>query len=142
MQNQIGAAGHAFDTHVAARRVKKGQQLGGAIAHILVRLADGLSTGLPTGSWIRASLIGSGLILRPNGQSQPFAQLIGAFDQLFLAVVSASLTVTWPPLRLRSACPVSHQLRDCCQLKPASRKTVRMVSSLTSGKPSGDRRNV
>src|SRR3954467_3469960 len=51
------------------------------------------------------------LVLTPNGQSQFGSPCVGLFDQLFLAVVSGSLTRTTPCLRLRIATPVSHQVR-------------------------------
>ena len=73
--------------------------------------------------------------------STPLIQAFRRFDKLFrssfLELASGSITVSLPRLRLRVTLPVSHQLRASCQLKPASSRTVRMVSSLTSGKPSG-----
>jgi hypothetical protein len=137
MQDRIGGAGHPLDPHGAGARMKQGQHFRRAIADVLVRLADGLPTGLPTGARIGLGLVWPRFILIPDRQAQLFAQRIGVCDQLFFASVSGSTTVTAPRLRLRTTWPVGHQLRDCCQVKPASNSTVRIVSSLTRGRPSG-----
>ena len=92
---------------------------------------------LPTRAQIGFGLVRSSFIFVPDRQPQFFTNLMGFLNQVFLGVVSGSVTITLPRLRLRTTCPVSHQLRVFCQLKPASNKIVRIVSSLTSGKPSG-----
>src|SRR3954470_6132585 len=69
---------------------------------------------------MRHGLKGARLVLTPNGQSQFGSPCVGLFDQLFLAVVSGSLTRTTPCLRLRIATPGSHQVRLFCQLRPGS----------------------
>ena len=142
MQDRIGGAGHAMDTHCAGAGMKQGQHFRRAIADVLVRLAHRLATGLPTGARIGLGLIRPRFVLIPDRQAQLLAQGIGVFDQFFFASASGSTTVTGPLFRLRTTWPVWHQLRDCCQVKPASNNTVRIVSSLTVGRPSAARRRV
>jgi hypothetical protein len=48
-------------------------------------------------------------------------------DQPFFASLPTSWTVTGPRLRLRTAVPVGHHVRLCCQLQPASLSTHQMV---------------
>lgn len=99
MQDRIGGAGHPLDPHGTGARMKQGQHFRRAIADVLVRLADGLPTGLPTGARIGLGLVRPRFILIPDRQAQLFAQRIGVFNQFFFASVSGSTTVTAPRLR-------------------------------------------
>jgi len=82
-------------------------------------------------------LVGSGLILAEQGEPEPLAAGVGAFDQLFMGVVSGSVTSTGPALRLRTTVPVWHQVRLSCQEYPASHSVCKIVPVLTCGRPSG-----
>lgn len=69
--------------------------------------------GLPRYAGTRNGLIGSGLILAPDWQSQRFTEAVGPLDQLFLGVASGSVMVTTVPFRrFRVAVPVWHQVRS------------------------------
>jgi hypothetical protein len=68
---------------------------------------------LPVLAGERDRRIGARLVFRPDRER---LLRVGRFDQLFLASASGSWTVTAPALRLRTAVPVSHQLRSCCQV--------------------------
>src|ERR671911_1487499 len=86
---------------------------------------------------MRHGLKGTSLVLTPDRESQLRAACVGLLDQLFLTAASGALTHTTPCLRLRSATPVSHQVRLFCQLKPASCRVRQIVNVLTRGSPSG-----
>ena len=66
MQNRIGATGHPLHPHLSISRVEQGQQLGRAIADILVRLPLGLSGWLPTVAQVGLGLKRTGLIGGPD----------------------------------------------------------------------------
>jgi len=102
----VGGGGDAFDPHLTAGRVEKGEQFGGAVTDVLVGLLTRASGGLPTGSGVRNGLIRTGFVLTPDLNAQPFAQRIGRFYGFFLASRSASSTTTEPLLRMRTTCPV------------------------------------
>jgi hypothetical protein len=106
-----------------------------------MRLAYRMALWLPAFTWIRNRLIRSRLIFNPHRQSHFLSETISCLDQLFLGVASGSLTITTPRFRLRTTCPVSHQLRDFCQRKPASCRITQIRSVLISGKPSLALRN-
>ena len=99
-------AGDAFHPHLPGDRVKEGQQFGGALPKILMRLALGLTRWAPVMTRIRDCLIGTGFIFAPHRQTQDLRNPIRPFNQLFFASASGSITVTTPALRLRSTCPV------------------------------------
>src|SRR5689334_98234 len=99
-------------------------------------LPFGLPLGLPILSFVGNGLEGTGFILGPDAQAQGFADMVGVFNQRFFASASGSVTSTRPCLRLRLTVPVWHQVRECCQLQPASRRTTQIVKVLTCGKPS------
>ena len=69
MENDIMTAGDAFHAYLPGRRVKQGQQLGRAIAEILMGLTLGLTRWAPVMTRIRDSLIGTGFIFAPDSQS-------------------------------------------------------------------------
>ncbi len=81
-----------------------------------MRLQGWMAFWFPTLPWVRDGLVRSGFILIPERQTGLFSGLIGQFDYAFFAVVSGSVTMTLPRFLFRTAVPVSHQLRDCCQL--------------------------
>src|ERR687893_2588467 len=81
-------------------------------------------------------LKGTSFVLTPDRESQLRAGCVGLLDQLFLTAASGSLTRTTPCLRLRSATPVSHQVRLFCQLRPAACRVRQIVNVLTRGRPS------
>src|ERR671916_958131 len=85
---------------------------------------------------MRHGLKGTSFVLTPDRETQVCAQCVGLLDQLFLTAASGSLTRTTPCLRLRSATPVSHQVRLFCQLRPASCRVRQIVNVLTWGSPS------
>ena len=99
-------AGDAFHAHLPSRRVKQGQQLGRAIAEILMGLTLGLTRLAPVMTRIRDGLIGTRFIFAPHRQTQDLGNPIRPLNQLFFASASGSTTVTIPFLRLRSTCPV------------------------------------
>src|SRR3954463_7507780 len=117
--------------------MKQGQDLGRATADVFVRLGGRVFARLPGWAGMRHGLKRPRLVLTPNGQPQLGAPCVGLLDQLFLAVVSGSLTRTTPCLRVRIATPVSHQVRLFCQLRPPACKVRQIVKVLTRGSPSG-----
>jgi len=80
VEHRVGATGHPRDPDRAAGWVEQGQQLGRAVAHVLVRLLRGLPDGLPTAAGIRHGLERPRLILAPHGQPQRLAQPVGLRD--------------------------------------------------------------
>src|SRR3954453_12004028 len=117
--------------------MKQGQDPGCAAADVLVRLLCRVFARLPRHPGMRHGLEGAGLILAPDREPKLRPQRVGLLDQLFLAVVSGSLTRTTPCLRVRIATPVSHQVRLFCQLRPPACKVRQIVKVLTRGSPSG-----
>jgi len=116
MQNDVGAAGHALHADLTTRWMEEGQNLGDPIAHIFVRLQGWMTFWFPTLAWVRNGLVRPGFVLIPERQTGLLGGLIGQFDYVFFATVSGSVTMTLPRFLFRTAVPVSHQLRDCCQL--------------------------
>src|SRR6266545_8423028 len=92
---------------------------------------------LPGRARIRCGLKRARLVLGPATQPQRFAQAIGILNQVFFPLVAGSVTSPSPAVRVRVAVPVGHQVRLCCQVEPASRKTYQIVKVLMRGKPSG-----
>src|SRR5215467_2444220 len=139
MQHHIWATGHAFDPHLAGRGMEEREQLGRAMTDVFMRIPSRPTDGLPSSAWLRDGLVGTGFVHAPHGQPHAFALGVGLLDQAFFALASGSWTVTSPRLRLRTATPVSHQVRSRCQVTPASCSTAQMVYVLTFGRPSGAR---
>ncbi len=81
--------------------MKEGDDFGGAIGQILMRLFERFALRLPIGGFVGMSAIRTGLIFSPNGQSQLFSELIGPLNQVFFAWLSGSVTSTMPLLRRR-----------------------------------------
>jgi hypothetical protein len=136
VQDRIAGAGHPFDPHMTRGWMKHGQHRGRATAGVLVRIAPGMSVQLPARPWLRGRRIRSGLIHAPHGQAQRCAQHIRAFKHVFLPQ-RGSVTSPRPALRWRKNLPVVHQLRSLWQPHPARCSTLRIVSRLTLGGPSG-----
>jgi hypothetical protein len=65
MQNGIGHTTYPFDSHLSGTGMKQGEQLGRAVALILVGLLGWLSLRLPTAAGIGDRLKGAGLIFIP-----------------------------------------------------------------------------
>src|SRR3954465_13582514 len=109
--------------------MKQGQDLGRAAADVLVWLEGGLAAWLPSLAGMRHRLKRPGLVLAPDREPKLRPQRVGLLDQLFLAVVSGSLTLTAPAcLRLRITTPVPHQVRLFCQLRPPSCRVRQIVN--------------
>lgn len=114
MQHAIGRCAYRLSAHLTVGWSEQGEQLRRPATNVFVRLASRLPLSPPGGAGLGDRLIGSGLVLTPNLQTQGLPQPIGAFDQVFLGVASGSTTVrTVPSLRLRWAVPVAHQVRFC-----------------------------
>ena len=136
----MGQLRHPLDAHLPAGRVEQRQQLGRAVADVLVRLAGREPGGLPAAARIRHRLERPGLVLGPHRQPPLRPQPVGVLDQLFFGAASGSVTTTGPLLRLRRTTPVGHQLRACCQCRPAPRSTHQMVYVAHPRQPVGGRR--
>src|SRR5215207_154934 len=111
--------------------MEQGQDLGRAAADALVRLGGRVFARLPGYSGMRHGLKRPGLVLTPDREPKLRPQRVGLLNQLFLAIVSGSLTLTTPCLRRRLTTPVSHQVRLFCQLRPASCSVRQIVNVLT-----------
>jgi hypothetical protein len=116
MQDDIGAAGDAFDAYPATRWMKQGEHFGGPIFGIFVGLLDRVSFRLPMLTRIRDGLIRARFILCPDRQSLLLGQRVRLLDQVFFPAASGSITSTGPLFRTRMALPVSHQVRSCCHV--------------------------
>ena len=92
-----------------------------------MRLAGGMTFGLPRRTRLGDGLERPGLVGAPDRQAHRLAKLIGVLDQLFLGAVSGSVTTTVPLLRLRSTVPVGHHERFFWGDAPASWSTRQMV---------------
>src|SRR5204862_7722010 len=103
MELGVGGAGHAFVAYGRVRGAKQRQQLGRAAPDVLVRLPPGLPDWLPTRARLRDGLVGSRLVLAPDGHAGRFCSAIGQLDQPLFSSVCGSVTRTPPLLRLRSA---------------------------------------
>src|SRR3954454_19906271 len=118
--------------------MEQGQDLGRAAPDVFVRLLGRVVARLPGWAGMRHALKRPRLVLAPDREPKLRPQRVGLLDQLFLAVVSGSLTRTAPAcLRLRITTPVSHQVRLFCQLRPPSCRVRQIVNVLTLGSPSG-----
>src|SRR5215207_6291252 len=111
--------------------MEQGQDLGCAAPDVFVRLEGGLAARLPRRAGMRHRLERPGLVLTPDREPKLRPQRVGLLNQLFLAIVSGSLTRTTPCLRGRITTPVSHQVRLFCQLSPASCRVRQIVNVLT-----------
>jgi len=76
VQDRIPCTRDAFGTHLARGRTEQGQQLGGATAQVLVRLADRPALGLPRLTGLRNRLLRTGLILAPQPDAQRFGDAL------------------------------------------------------------------
>lgn len=124
VEHRVGTARDALDANQSGRRMEQGQQLGGAMAEMLVGVA--FRTGLwpPARSGLGDRLVRAGLVLGPDWH---LALGVRVFDQPLFTVASGSWTSTSPALRRRFATPVWHHERSRCQLKSASCSTHQMV---------------
>jgi len=77
---------------------------------------------------MRHGLEGASLVLTPHRQAERGTKRVGPLDQSFFPSASGSRTITGPPrLRLRKTTPVWHQVRLCCQLRPAACSVFQIV---------------
>jgi len=128
MEHRVSATPYPLRPNLACGRMEQAHEFGRAIPQVLVRLAYWLALWFPARAWIGYGLQWTGLVEPPHRDAHLLAFSVSAFDQIFLASASGSVTSTTSPLlRLRLTLPVSHQLRVLCQSKPVSRKTFQMV---------------
>ena len=121
MQDRVGAADDRPEVHPPGRGMEQRQDLARATPDVLVRPRGGVALRPPTAARMRHRLERAGLVCAPDRQAKSGAERVGPLDQPLLAAASGSETVTTPSrLRLRTATPVSHQVRLFCQLKPAA----------------------
>src|SRR5215213_8616862 len=133
VQDRVGGARDALDAEQPGRRLEQGQQLGRAVAGVLVGIAGRAGRRAPLAPGLGNRLVRSGLILGPDRQ---VGLGIGLLDQPLFTVASGSWTATSPALRRRRASPVWHHERSRCQPRSASCSTHQMVYVLTAGSPS------
>src|SRR5215207_4679470 len=95
--------------------MEQGQDLGRAAPDVFMRLGGRSPLWLPRPTRMRHRLKRPGLVLTPDREPKLRPQRVGLLNQLFLAIVSGSLTLTTPCLRWRLTTPVSHQVRLFCQ---------------------------
>src|SRR3954451_5805446 len=132
MQHRVGGARDALDVEQPGRRLEQGQELGGAVANVLVRIAGRAGGRTPLVPGLGDGLVRPGLVLGPD---RHLGLLVRLLDQPLFTVASGSWTSTSPVLRRRIASPVWHHERSRCQLRSASCSTHQMVYVLTSGSP-------
>jgi len=84
VQHRVRSTGHALDAHLAGGRVKQRQQLGCAMAHVLVRVATRADRRLPAGARLGDGPGRTRFILRPDRQAQLSSIGIRLLDQSFL----------------------------------------------------------
>jgi hypothetical protein len=82
--------------------MKKGEQFGRSISKIFMRLVFWFSFWLPTRSRIRFGLVRPSFIFISDRHPDLFTALMGLLNQVFFGVVSGSVTITLPRLRLRT----------------------------------------
>jgi hypothetical protein len=90
VQDGVRAGRHALDPNLAVGRVEQREELGRAVAEILVRLARRLALGPPGGAGMGNGLERPGLIGASDRQAQRLAGAVGILDQInfFLALAS------------------------------------------------------
>ena len=111
VQDRVGAGRHALDPDAAVGRAEQRQDLGRAVAEVLVRLPRRVALGPPRLARVGDRLVGPGLVGAPDRQAHRLAGAVGVLDQLFFASASGSVTTAGPALRRRRALPVGHQVR-------------------------------
>ena len=128
MHDRVRAAGHRLEPHLPACGMEQRQHLGRTATHILVGLPRRLALRPPAGAGMRHGLEGAGLVRTPDRQTERSTKRVRPLDQGFFPSASGSWTTTGPPrLRLRKTTPVSHQVRLCCQLRPAACSVFQIV---------------
>lgn len=124
MKDGVGRAPHSLHMHLTTGWMEEGQLLGGSLTGILMGIADRLPCRVPVGAGIGNRLIGASLVF---GVYRQHILGIRRLNQVFFATASGSTTVTVPLFRLRTAVPISHQLRSLLQVNPASCRMHQMV---------------
>ena len=92
VQDRVGAGRHALDADLPVGRVEQRQDLGRAVAEVLVRLARRLALGPPGLAGVGDRLERPGLVGAPDRQAHRLAQAVGVLDQLFFDSASGSVT--------------------------------------------------
>src|SRR5215210_1471790 len=138
VEDRVRSARDTFDPHLSRGWVEQGQQFGGAVADVLMRIAGRAGRRAPTRTGLRDRLIWPRFVPGPDRQLRLPVRVL---DQTFFGVASGSWTSTSPCLRRRLASPVWHHVRSRCQLSSASCSTHQMVYVLLWGSPSSARRN-
>ena len=139
MQDHVRAAGHTFSVQLTSCRAEQRQEFRCASTNVLMRHSCRYALLVPRLTNLRHRLVrtrflaphqhltGLGrFVFAQHHQTHRFALRVGRFDQVFFASQSGSVTTTDPCLRLRTAVPVSHQVRLRCQDNPASCSTARI----------------
>src|SRR5947209_1561874 len=127
MQDGVGGAPDSLGSHLTGRWPEQGQELGGAVSDVLMRLPSRIPLRCPALARIGHGAIRSCLVLIPQGDARRFRHPIGQLDQPLFCSVSGSTTVTTPLFRTRCAVPVGHQLLVFWYELPASSRTRLMV---------------
>jgi len=86
MQDGVGRVLHRLGSQFSSRGAKQGEQFDRQAPDVLVILPHWLSFHLPGGSRLGNGLIGSGFILTPHLQSQPFSRQVRALNDRFFSV--------------------------------------------------------
>lgn len=87
VQDRVRRARDTFDAHLSGGRVKQGQQFGGAVADVLVRIAGRAGRRAPPCAGLRDRLIRPRFVLGPGRQ---FRLSICLLDQPLFTVASGS----------------------------------------------------
>ena len=111
MQHGIRARRYPLDPDPAVGRMEEREDLGRAVAEVLVRLPRRLGLGPPGLAGIRDRLERPGLVGAPDRQLGRLAGTLGVLDPLFFDSASGSMTSAGPLFRWRIAEPVGHQVR-------------------------------
>jgi len=124
MEHGIGGVPYSFHPHLTAGRPEERELLGRPCPDVLMRVTHRLSGRMPVSAGIGQRPVGPRFVLGPHRQ---LVLGVRCLDQVFFATASGSVTVTVPLFRVRTALPISHQLRSLVQANPASCRTHQMV---------------
>ena len=111
VEHRVGAGRHALQADPAVGRVEQREDLGRAVAEVLVRLARRLALGLPGRAGMGHRLERPGLVGAPDRQAHRLPQRGRRPRSTFFGPASGSVTTAAPALRRRRAVPVGHQVR-------------------------------
>jgi hypothetical protein len=85
MQNGVGARINRFGSQFSRGWPKQGEQFAGFAADILMVLSPWFTFGLPGVPRMRNRLIGTCLVLAPQGQPYPLCQQISLLNHRFFS---------------------------------------------------------